>query len=193
MCRTTPSRSITYVTRPGTRPSVFSTPYSSRTLPSRSEGSRNGRPWLAAERPRGLPEAATHPDRLGISRRERVVAVPERARLDRAPGRLVLRIEVQHHGLAAHEITQPDRRAGLIGQREVRRRVTDTHLPLFGHRLPFFLELNGPPRPRPASPCSCASAAAAAATARSRRRTARTAARTTTSSPGASPGRSQSS
>src|SRR2546430_11822067 len=48
--RTTPSRSITYVTRPGNRPSVFSTPYSSRTAPSRSESSRNGNPCLAAKR-----------------------------------------------------------------------------------------------------------------------------------------------
>src|SRR5436190_2042280 len=49
-CRTTPVWSITYVTRPGRSPWVFSTPYNRRTAPSRSESSRNGRLWRWANR-----------------------------------------------------------------------------------------------------------------------------------------------
>src|SRR5205814_1386610 len=154
---------------------------------------------------------AAHADHLGPRRRERVVAVPERPGLDRAPRRLVLGIEVQPHALPPHQITQPYGRPRLIRQREVRRHVSDPHLRSFRHPLPPLVVMvlymapavrpgppgnrgvNVPPPPHPASPCSCASAAAAAAKARSTPRTAGTAARTTASSPGESPGRSQSS
>src|SRR6266851_1950396 len=49
-CRTTPVLSITYVTRPGRRPSVRSTPYSARTVLSRSDSSRNGSAWRSMNR-----------------------------------------------------------------------------------------------------------------------------------------------
>src|SRR5207253_8548767 len=46
--RTVPSRSITYVTRPGRTPSVDGTPYSFRTAPPRSDSRTNGRRYLVA-------------------------------------------------------------------------------------------------------------------------------------------------
>src|SRR2546428_10304758 len=111
-----------------------------------------------------------HADHLSVFGAELLVAVPERARLDRTARRLVLRIEVQHDRFPAHEIAQPHWHARLIRQREIRRNISNAHLCCLAHaRSPFALlqrsvvaswnrQFNAPPPPppRPASPCSCA-------------------------------------
>src|SRR5262249_21521668 len=47
-CRTTPCRSMTKVTRPGSRPSVAGTPYCFRTVPPRSASRTKGSLYLVA-------------------------------------------------------------------------------------------------------------------------------------------------
>src|SRR5207249_7407763 len=75
-----------------------------------------------------------HPDHLRVLGAELLVAVAERARLERAPGGLVLRIEVEHHRLLAEHVTQPNRLAPLVGQREIRRNISHAHLLFLAHR-----------------------------------------------------------
>src|SRR6266571_2628776 len=73
------------------------------------------------------------PDHFGPGLREPLVAVPERARLDRTPRSLVLGIEIQHERLPADEIPQPDRLAPLVRECEIRSDLADPHLPPFPH------------------------------------------------------------
>src|SRR6266545_2066939 len=74
-----------------------------------------------------------HADHLGALGGESVEAVAERARLEGAPRCFVLGIEVQHDRPLAEQIMQPDRLAPLVGQREVGRHISDTHLLLLRH------------------------------------------------------------
>src|SRR3989475_766857 len=94
---------------------------------------------------RGEPLVRTHgirahADHLGTLGGERLVAVAERARLECAPRRGVFGVEVEHDALLAEQVTQLDRLAPLVREREVRRDISDAHLPVFRQRsLPVHL------------------------------------------------------
>src|SRR6266568_3910089 len=129
-CRTTPVLSMTYVTRPGRKPSVFAAPIREQQERQRVAcGEATVRP----------DRVRAHADHLGALAGEPLVVVAERPRLERTAWCLVLRIEVQHDGPLSDRVPQPDRLAPLVRQREIRRDVSNAQLPLF---------LSHPPSPR---------------------------------------------
>src|SRR5437763_15378653 len=79
---------------------------------------------LGRELPVRLRGIGAGADDLGAHLLERLVVVAEGARLLRAAGRGVIRVEVENDRLLAAIVTEPHATTIAIGKREVRRRVT---------------------------------------------------------------------
>ena len=102
------------------------TPYVSATACSGSARSVNGNPYLSRNFACDDDGVGADTEHDGAARLELAPGVADFARLQRAAGRVVLWIEVEHDGLAA-ERGQPNAFAGVAFELEVRSRAA------FGH------------------------------------------------------------